>query len=437
MSKVINIGLAGFGTVGSGVAEILAEQQSMISAKIQQPFELNIVKILVRDTAKALKHPLVNESQLTTNWEDLIHDDSIDWVIELIGGTTHAYTLVKAALEAKKPVITGNKALISEHGAELFALSKTHQTPIYFEAAVAGGIPIITNLRQTLSCNEIKSITGIINGTCNYILEQMSVAKISYEQALKQAQDLGYAEADPTLDVNGWDATHKALIISCLTYGFYVDPKLVHVEGIDTIQATDLVLAETLGYSLKLISKIKKQDNGAIEIRTQPSLIPKSSILSSVNGVFNALLVDGNYLGDSFFYGQGAGKFPTASSVVTDLITCYQDQATGEFRGFLPFVKSGEIVKPDLTKSAYYVRLNVIDRAGVMAKVTQSLANSDISLSGTHSPIDPSNPDAEFTTMVLLVHTCEYGKLKSALSTLQTEVKEVTQAPVVLRIEDV
>ena len=437
MNKIINIGLAGFGTVGSGVAEILDEQHSLIASKIQQPFELNIAKILVRDTAKALKHPLTNEAQITTDWQDLINDSSIDWVIELIGGTTLAYTLVKASLEAKKPVITGNKALISEYGAELFALSKTHQTPIYFEAAVAGGIPIITNLRQTLSCNEINSITGIINGTCNYILEQMSVAKISYEQALKQAQELGYAEADPTLDVNGWDATHKALIISCLTYGFYVDPQLVHVEGIDSIQETDLNLAETLGYSLKLISTIKKQENGAIEIRTQPSLIPKSSILSAVNGVFNALLVDGNYLGDSFFYGQGAGKFATASSVVTDLITCYQDLSTQEFRGFIPFVESGEIVAADLTKSAYYVRLNVIDQAGVMAKVTQSLANSAISLSGTHSPIDPNNPDAEFTTLVLRVHTCEYGKLKSALATLQQEVPEVTQTPIVLRVEDV
>ena len=293
----------------------------------------------------------------TTDWRALVEDPAVEIVVELIGGTTDAFDIVAAALRAKKPVVTGNKALLAERGVELFAISRETDTPIHFEAAVAGGIPIIRTVQDSFIGNRILSFSGIINGTSNYILGRMTDAGLTFEDALAEAQALGYAEADPALDVNGWDAAHKAILLATLAYGFPIDPADVHVSGIEQVRPTDIHFAKSLGYVVKLLAVIREHPDGSVELRVQPSFIAKSNILASVHGVFNAVAVHGDAAGESLFYGRGAGQDPTASSVVADLVEAARSirHASGH-RGFLPYRESGRILPVGDTSTAYYVR---------------------------------------------------------------------------------
>ena len=428
---VSGIGLAGFGTVGSGVWKILQEHGALIDSRSQDSAKMEIRKIAVRDLSK--KRDVEAPADLfTTNLMEVVDDASVDIVVELIGGTDAAFDLVAASLRAGKPVVTGNKALLAERGTELFALSKEHHTPIHFEAAVAGGIPIIKAVQESLVGNRIESIAGIINGTSNYILQRMTEAGLGYPEALKEAKELGYAEADETLDVNGWDAAHKAILLGSLAHGFLIDYQDVYVRGIEKVTPLDIKFASDLGYVVKLLSLVIAREDGAIEIRTQPSFLSKTHILSSVHGVFNAVAVKGDQLGESLFYGRGAGQGPTASSVVSDLVEAARNSRSD--RGFIPYQDSGELVAIDDTSTSYYVRFSVTDQPGVIADIASVLANHQIGISGTHSPVDADNPDAEFVEMVFLLHKCPFGQLKTALAEVEA-LECLTARPVVFRIE--
>lgn len=397
---------------------------------------LEIARILVRDPAKS--RCITGEIPagiLTTDWHALVDDPAVDIVVELIGGTTDAFEIVAAALRAKKPVVTGNKALLAERGVELFALSKETGTPIHFEAAVAGGIPIIRTVQDSFIGNRIISFSGIINGTSNYILGRMTDAGLTFEDALAEAQALGYAEADPALDVNGWDAAHKAMLLATLAYGFPIDPASIHVSGIEQVRPTDIHFAKSLGYVVKLLAFIREHPDGSVELRVQPSFIAKSNILASVHGVFNAVAVHGDAAGESLFYGRGAGQDPTASSVVADLVEAARSLGhVSGHRGFLPYRDKGRVIPVSETSTAYYVRFDVTDRPGVIAEIAKILADHGIGISGTHSPVNPSNPDADFVDMVFLLHTCPFGKLQAALVEIET-LDCINSVPVVFRIE--
>lgn len=432
----LGIGLAGFGTVGSGVWNTLHRNGDLITGRTGGGVALHIAKILVRDRAKARSTVSdVPAEVFTTDWKALVADPAVEIVVELIGGTTDAFDIVAAALRAKKPVVTGNKALLAERGVELFALSRENDTPIHFEAAVAGGIPIIRTVQDSFVGNRIHSFSGIINGTSNYILGRMTDAGLDFSAALAEAQSLGYAEADPALDVNGWDAAHKAILLATLAYGFPINPEDVHVSGIEQVKPTDISFAKDLGYVVKLLAVIREQSDGQVELRVQPSFIAKSHILASVHGVFNAVAVHGDAAGESLFYGRGAGQDPTASSVVADLVEAARSlRQTSGHRGFLPYRDTGKLVPVSETSTAYYVRFDVTDRPGVVAEIAKVLADHRIGISGIHSPVDAANPDAEFVDMVFLLHTCPFGKLQTALSEIE-KLDCINSAPVVFRIE--
>ena len=429
--SVSGIGLAGFGTVGSGVWKILEEHGRLIESRSQGSAAMEIRKIAVRDLSKKREGNTPAEL-FTTSLMEVVENPSVDIVVELIGGTEAAFDLVTGALKAGKPVVTGNKALLAERGTELFAISKETNTPIYFEAAVAGGIPIIKAVQQSLVGNQIESIAGIINGTSNYILQRMTEAGLGYPEALKEAKDLGYAEADETLDVNGWDAAHKAIILGSIAHGFLINYKDVYVRGIEKVTPLDIQFASDLGYVVKLLSLVIENKDGGIEIRTQPSFLSKTHILASVHGVFNAVAIKGDHLGESLFYGRGAGQGPTASSVVSDLVEATRGSETN--MGFLPYKETGNLVDIDDTATSYYVRFSVTDRPGVIADIASVLAKHEIGISGTHSPVDADNPDAEFVEMVFLLHTCPFGRLKLALAEVEN-LDCLTNRPVVFRIE--
>lgn len=434
--NTIGLGLVGFGTVGSGVWETLQRNGNLITSRAKGTIHPEIRKIAVRDISKPRNIQAPSEL-FTTDWNEVVNDPSVDIVVELIGGTSTAYDIVEAALKAKKPVVTGNKALLAERGKALFALSKEMDTPIHFEASIAGAIPIVKAIQDSYVGNKINSMVGIINGTSNYILERMFEAGLGYDEALQEAKDLGYAEADPTLDVNGWDAAHKAILLATLAYGFTIDPDKVYVRGIERVRKTDIDFATKLGYIIKLLCIVRSNEDGTVELRTQPSFIPKQNILSNVNGVFNAISLNADAAGDALFYGRGAGQGPTASAVVADIIeTCYSlDKPSGN-RGFLPYKDHGDIVDIDQTETPYYVRFQVKDRPGVIADIAQILADADIGISGTSSPVDPSNPDADLVQLVFMLHTCPFGKLRQTLAKIEA-LETVTQRPAVFRVESI
>lgn len=417
--------------MGSGVWKILQEHGNLITSRTRDTVRLEIRKIAVRDLQKA-RDAEAPADLFTTELLEVVNDPSVDIVVELIGGTDAAFDLVAAALRAGKPVVTGNKALLAERGPELFALSREHHAPIHFEAAVAGGIPIIKAVQESLIGNRIDSIAGIINGTSNYILQRMTEAGLGYPEALKEAKDLGYAEADEALDVNGWDAAHKAILLGSLAHGFLIDHKEVYVRGIEKVTPLDIKFASDLGYVVKLLSLVMAREDGAIEIRTQPSFLSQNHILASVHGVFNAVAVKGDHLGESLFYGPGAGQGPTASAVVSDLVEAARNSRPE--RGFLPFQEKGTLLEIDDTATSYYVRFSVTDQPGVMADVATILAKHKVGISGTHSPVDANNPDADFVEMVFLLHTCPFGTLKTALAEVE-KLDCLTDRPVVFRIE--
>ncbi len=411
--RLIHVGLAGLGNVGAGVYKNLEKNRDLIRQRTGA--DIRVKRVVVRDPSR-VRDVAVPASLISSDWRTLVDDPEIQVIVELIGGTTTAHELVCAALRAKKIVVTGNKALLAERGQELFALAEQCGVPIYFEAAVAGGIPIIQVLQEGLVGNRIQSIHGIINGTCNYILTRMSQAGLSYADALREAQEKGYAEADPTLDVSGWDAAHKAIILASLSYGFWIPQEKVHVEGVEAIDPADFKFAQRLGYTIKLLSVIRADEQGLVEVRTQPALVPLSHVLASVSGSFNAVLVHGDIVGETLFYGRGAGQDPTSSSVISDLCEAAAVLVYGaRHSGFVPHGLYGKSKPVEDTVSHYYLRLTVDDVPGVMAQVAAVLGRRQIGISSMIQPEDLEDTSGR-TTIVLMIHDARLGDMQAALA---------------------
>ncbi len=432
--KTLQLGLAGLGTVGTGVYETLCRNHELLEARAQIPFAVK--RIAVRDLSRP-REVEVDPALLTDDWHELVNDEDIDIIIELIGGTTEAYQLIKAALKAGKPVVTGNKAVLAVYGSELFRLSADMGVPLYFEASCGGGIPIVQSLQNSLICNNVRSVAGIINGTSNYILSSMRRSGVSLRDALEAAQQAGYAEADPSFDINGWDAAHKALILAMLAYGTPLSPDKISVYGIERVESVDFAFAERLGYTIKLLVVIKHHpETDALELRVQPSFVPKSHLLASVDGVFNAIAVRGDIVGETIFYGRGAGKNPTASAVIGDVVLAMRECRHPEYHtGFHPYTKTLEVLPQEETVTPYYVRFRVQDCPGVIAKIATIFAQYDISISGTSSTEGELNADGvRCNDLVFMVHACKWVRLKYALREVRA-FDGINPHPAVFRIE--
>jgi len=406
----IGIGLAGFGTVGGGVWQNLRRNAAVLEQRTGLNFAVR--RVALRDLQKKRAVELPPEI-VTTDWRDVVADPAVRIVVELMGGIEEPYQLVTQAIAAGKIVVTANKALLAEHGREIFALAQKHRVPVFYEAAVAGGIPIIKAVREAFVGNRFFSLHAILNGTSNYILTRMQEAGLSYIDALAEAQQLGYAEADPALDVNGWDAAHKAIILASLAYGFWLSPKDVLVEGIEKVSAEDIRFAKELGYRIKLLANIRANERNEIEVRVVPTLIQEKQVLASVDGVFNAVWLFGDVVGASLFYGRGAGENPTASSVIADLVdAAYALESPRACVGFTPHALYGSVLPVEKSVAQFYLRLAVEDRPGVLAKIAGVLAEKTIGIS---SVIQPESHESGAVPLVLMIHDAAYGDMLVAI----------------------
>ena len=421
--KSIKVGLLGIGTVGGGVFNVLKRNHDEILRRAGVGIEISMVADL--DTARA--QALVGEGvQVVADARAVIANPEIDIVVELIGGYGIARQLVLEAIEAGKHVVTANKALLAVHGTEIFAAAHRKGVMIAFEAAVAGGIPIIKSLREGLTANRIEWIAGIINGTTNFILSEMRDKGLDFDVVLKEAQRLGYAEADPTFDIEGVDAAHKASLMSAIAFGVPVQFDKAYIEGITKLGAQDIKYAEQLGYRIKLLGITKKTARG-IELRVHPTLVPNKRLIANVEGAMNAVMVHGDAVGTTLFYGKGAGSEPTASAVIADLVDIARLN-TAEAAQRVPYLA----FQPDSMSdtpvlaigdviTSYYLRLNVADEAGVLAKVTGILAGAGISIDAMlqREADEVGGEGSTQTDLIILTHDCVEAKMNQALAQMQ------------------
>jgi homoserine dehydrogenase len=418
-SRPIQVGLMGLGTVGGGVYSVLTRNQEEIRRRAGRGIELAMVSR--RDLAKA-RATVGDQVRIVADAREIIANPDIDIVIELIGGCDIAKTLVLEAIAAGKHVVTANKALLAVHGSEIFAAARAQGVIVAFEAAVAGGIPIIKALREGLTANRIEWIAGIINGTTNFILSEMRDKGLDFDVVLKEAQRLGYAEADPTFDIEGVDAAHKATIMSAIAFGVPVQFAKAHVEGITQLSATDIRYAEQLGYRIKLLGITKRRDSG-IELRVHPTLIPAKRLIANVEGAMNAVVVQGDAVGTTLYYGKGAGAEPTASAVVADLVditrlaTADPDHRVPHL-AFQPDALTDTPILPiEQVQTAFYLRLRVADEAGVLSRITTLLAENDISIDAV---LQRESADGEKQTdLIILTHDTIEGRMRTALAAMQ------------------
>jgi homoserine dehydrogenase len=431
--RQINLGVIGGGTVGGGVYQALQRNGPLMASRLGVKF--SIVKVAVRDRAKkrAVRIP---RPLLTEDWQEVVNDPRVNLVVELAGGKTTARTAVLAALKLGKSVVTANKALLSAHGEELFAAARRHGANLYYEASVAGGIPIIKVLREALVGNRITRLCGIVNGTCNYILTRMKLEGADFESVLADAQRLGYAETPPDLDVDGHDAAHKTGILASLAHGFWVPPRQIHTEGIRQITPLDIRFAGQLGYTIKLLGVVKRPEGQrAVQVAVYPALVPDSHVLASVNGVFNAIHVRGDVVGDTLYYGRGAGQDATASAVLSDLADAALDFKSGVKNRVAPFVpheRDGSVLPLDRAISRYYVRLSVADQPGTLAKIAAILARNRIGIS---SVIQPEGHAGESVPLILMIHDAPNAALRRALGRI-SRLAVVKGAPAMIRVEN-
>ncbi len=433
--KPIRVGLLGIGTVGAGTFNVLKRNQEEIMRRAGRAIQITMVADL--NTARA-QELTGGECQVVNDANLVVNNPDIDIVIELIGGYGIAKELVLKAIANGKHVVTANKALLATHGNELFLAAQDKGVMIAFEAAVAGGIPIIKALREGLTANRIQWIAGIINGTTNFILSEMRDKGLDFATVLKEAQRLGYAEADPTFDIEGVDAAHKATIMSAIAFGIPVQFDKAHVEGISKLQATDIRYAEELGYRIKLLGITKRTEQG-IELRVHPTLIPAKRLIANVEGAMNAVLVHGDAVGATLYYGKGAGAEPTASSVIADLVDITRlATADPEHRvphlAFQPNAMADTPILPisEITTS-YYLRMHVADQPGVLADVTRLLADSSISIDAMLQK-EPA-ADETRTDIIMLTHQTKEKNVEAAIEKIEalpTVVGQVTK----LRLEE-
>lgn len=429
--KKIHIGLLGLGQIGSGLYEILTKKKKQFERDLNVSFE--IVRIAEKyPNAQRKVHP--PKGIMTKDALDVIRDPSVDVVVELIGGTTAARELIKAALKEGKHVVTANKALLAEHGDEIFALAQKMQRWICFEASVGGGIPCIKSLREGLVANNIESIYAIINGTTNYILTQMTETGMDFGEALAGAQAKGYAEADPTLDIQGIDAAHKLAILVRFAFGGRVKFSDIYSEGITQISSDDIAFAKEFGYVIKLLAIAKKTPEG-VEARVQPTLLPKSHILANVNQSFNAVLLRGDEVGDVLFYGRGAGPHPTASAVIADLVDIAKNEVDlpADDESSIRALRSVMTVK-SITSilSRYYLRFYVIDRPSVLAGISKVLGKHKVSISDV---IQRERSLGKVVPLILLTHKAPEKNVRTAIRAIG-RLPFVKGKPQVIRMEE-
>jgi len=376
----------------------------------------------------------VDRKLLTRDAGAVVRSADVDVVVELIGGTGAARELITEALKLGKPVVTANKALLAEFGEEIFGLARETGADIYFGASVGGGIPIIRSLREGLVANEVESMDGILNGTCNYILTRMETEQVSFDEALKAAQQGGYAEEDPSLDIDGLDTAHKAVILASLAYGFYVPLSSVHVEGIRHISGPDILYARDLGYRVKLLAVIKRGE-GEVEVRVHPALVPLNHMLASVGGVYNAVMVRGDLSGNTLYYGRGAGQSPTASTVIADVVDVVRNLAAASPQRVPPVPLGGRraaLRKMSEVETRCYLRLSVLDKPGVFARIAAVLGGQNISIA---SVLQKEECSGEYVPVVMVTHSAQEKRFDAALREIET-MDVVGAETVRVRIED-
>ena len=430
----INIGLIGFGTVGTGVVRVLRENAKVIQERLGA--ELVLKKIADKDIVRD-RGIEVDKSMLTTDANEILNDHSISIIIELVGGIEPAKTFILQALNHKRHVVTANKALLSQHGEEIFKAAAKNNVDIGFEASVGGGIPIIKALKEGLVANRINSIYGIINGTANYILSKMTNEGGRFEDVLKKAQEKGYAEADPTYDVEGIDTAHKLAILINLAYGTHIKPADIYTEGISKITPLDIKFAREFGYKIKLLA-IAKEEDGRIEARVHATMIPAEHLLSTVDGVYNAIYLRGNAVGPVMFYGKGAGMMPTASAVAADVVDICRNLKKGASHRVSPLsymedsVKKVEIKHIENLEIPYYLRFSVLDKPGVLSRISGVLGNHNISIL---SVIQKDRKVGGAVPIVIMTHHAREKELMSALKEIDS-LDVVRDKTVYLRIEE-
>ena len=425
--KPINVGLLGIGTVGGGTFTVLKRNAEEITRRAGRPIQITVVADKNLELAKQVTG---GGCRLTDDAFSVVADPEIDIVIELIGGYGVAKELVLKAIEHGKHVVTANKALLATYGNEIFDAAQKKGVTVAFEAAVAGGIPIIKALREGLTANRIEWVAGIINGTTNFILSEMREKGLDFDVALKEAQKLGYAEADPTFDIEGVDAAHKATLMSAIAYGIPVQFDKAYVEGITKLSAADIKYAEQLGYRIKLLGITKRTDKG-VELRVHPSLIPAKRLIANVEGAMNAVLVQGDAVGATLYYGKGAGSEPTASAVIADLVDivrlidadpahrvpplAFQSHTLAAAAGALPVLPMAEVV------TSYYLRIRVADEAGVLAQITSLIAGAHISIDAVlqREADEIGGEGVAQTDLIILTHDTREGDMDAALAQIQ------------------
>jgi len=430
LMRTANLGMIGGGTVGGGVYQALQRNGGLLASRLGVKVRLNRIAVKAFDEPRKVDIP---ESLMTTDWREVVTHPRTDVVVELAGGTTVARSMILTALRAGKPVVTANKALLSAHGEELFAAAAQHGANLYYEAAVAGGIPVIKALREGFVGNRITHIYGIVNGTCNYILTRMKGEGADFADMLCEAQELGYAEAEPSLDVDGYDSQHKVGLMASLAHGFWVGPDSVPVEGIRQVSQLDVQFATALGYTIKLLGIIKKV-GAKVQASVYPALIPDSHVLASVSGVFNAVFIRGDVVGDTLFYGRGAGQDATASAVVSDIADAVLDLKFNTPQRIPPFVahdRRGAVLPIDDLVSRYYLRLSVVDRPGVLARIAAILARARIGIS---SVIQPEGHEGESVPLILMIHDARDAAMRGALAKI-ARLPAVRETPVMFRVE--
>jgi homoserine dehydrogenase len=426
---MIHVGIIGFGTVGTGTARILLENREVL--KERTGLDINLKKIADIDIKRdrGLKLP---KGVLTPKADELLNDPEIDIVVELIGGTTIAKEIVLKAIDKGKHVVTANKALLATHGAEIFRAASRKKVEIGFEASVAGGIPIIKVVREGLVANRIKAVYGIINGTTNYILTKMTEEKAEFSDVLREAQKLGYAEADPTYDIEGIDSGHKLAILASLAYGSPYNIRDVHCEGISWITPMDIDFARELGYKVKLLA-IAKETGGKVELRVHPTMVPEEYLISKVDGVFNAVYVEGDAVGSTLYYGRGAGDMPTGSAVVADIADIARNVLHGT-PGRLSFSGSRRpknLLKMDDVRSMYYFRFSALDKPGVLSKISGILGKYNISIV---SVIQKGRRAGKAVPLVVLTHMAREKDVSSAIKEIN-RLSVVAGKTAIIRVE--
>ncbi len=427
--KKIGVGLVGFGMVGQGVAALLSDRGSPVTEKTG--VQLQLVRICDVDLGRP-REVAVEPALLSSRLEDILEDEDISIAIELIGGVDVARRVVEKLLRAGKDVVTANKALLAHHGAELLKLAQSVGKQIRFEASCVGGIPLIGALEDGLVANRINGLKGIVNGTCNYILTSMTEKQESFSSALSQAQEAGYAEADPTLDINGMDSAHKLAILGWLAFGTQVSLDDIYVEGIDRIEQTDLAFAAELGYVMKLLAIGEVHPEG-ISLRVHPTFLPRGSLLGQVGGAYNAVSVYGHATGETLYYGMGAGRMPTASAVMADVISLARYPNGGRCRSLSEWTgRELPIVPIEDIESRYYIRVTALDEPGVMAKVSGVLGSKDISLSAIlQHESEPAKP----VPVIVMTHLAREGSVREALAEI-AQLDVVSEPPVCIRVAE-